>query len=212
MMPLASFAMDVYRDDPCTSFLVKNIDNGTSYTAEELSLIAKMHKAITIIQLKLEGQIIMRRPEFDMNDRLLLDKIDIEKGFVGLSGRKYKLNDTNFPTLNSDLSYELTSKEQGVLEQLLFSFKNSRKLQEHIRFLYSNGSLYLCSNGNLLYHGCIAIDENGDFISFTLGGKTLSGKGFLDHIDSLVRKAYFSEEETDEKLEGMDMISFIRQG
>ena len=212
MMPLASFAMDVYRDDPCTSFLVKNIDNRTSYTAEELSLIAKMHKAITVIQLKLEGQIIKRRPEFDMNDRLLLDKIDIRKGIIKLDGREYELNDNHFPTLNPDSPYELTDKEQGVLEQLLFSFKNSRKLQEHIRFLYSNGSLYLCSNGNLLYHGCIAIDENGDFISFTLGSRTLSGKAFLDHIDSLVRKAYFSEEETEEKLEGKDMIWYLWSG
>ena len=211
IMPLASFAMEVYGDDPCASFRLK-LHGTQEYTDNELALMSKMHKAITIIQLKLEGQIIKRRPSMEMEDRLLLDKIDFGTGIVNLNGKKYPLNDTNFPTIDPENPYTLTEREMQVVEQIKNSFLISRKLQEHVRFLYSNGSLYLCCNGNLLYHGCIAVDEKGEFRTFTFGNGSFKGKSFLDHIDMLVRQAYFSDENSEEKRHGQDIIWYLWSG
>ena len=158
LLPLASFAIDTYRDDPCHQFLPE--PSGEPDVADyERRLVAQMHKAITIIQLKIEAQIIMRRPHYQMEDRLLLDKIDYEQGMIRLSGTVYPLLDTHFPTIDPRQPYELTAREKSVVEKLKRSFTNSQRLQRHVRFLYSKGSMYLVCNGNLLYHGCIAMHE-----------------------------------------------------
>ena len=212
LIPLASFSMEQYSDDPCHSFRIKG-DSAKTYTENELMLLARMHKAITIIQLKLEGQIITKRTSFEMQDRLLLDKIDLKNGTIQLpDGKIYKLNDSNFPTIDPDNPYKLTDREQNLIEQLKTSFKTSIKLQQHMHFLCSNGSLYLRSNGNLLYHGCIPVDTNGNFKEFYFDGKNYSGKSFMDFIDKLVRKAFFSLERTDEKEFAQDIVWYLWSG
>lgn len=211
MLPLVTFALNTYADDSCFKFRPK-YSMEKEYTEYEINLMSKMHKAITIIQLKLEGQLIMRQPEFEMQDRLLLDKIDYEEGTVCLKGQKYKLNDTCFPTVDPDKPYELSEGEKDVLERLKLSFVNSERLQEQVRFLYSKGSMYLVFNNNLLYHGCIVMDEDGTFSTITLDGKAYKTKAFMDEAERLARQAYFSTEGTPQKQDGLDMMLYLWSG
>jgi fructose-1,6-bisphosphatase-3 len=142
LLPLASLAIDRYGDDPCRPFLLPRTA-ASDLTEPERQFMAQMHKAITLIQLKLEGQLIMRRPQFQMEDRLLLDKIDYDRGSIHLNGTVYPLLDTHFPTVNARQPFVLTDREQLVVEKLKLSFANSRKLQKHVRFLFAKGSPYL---------------------------------------------------------------------
>ena len=148
-------------------------------------------KAIEVIQFKTEGQIILRNPDYRMKDRLLLDKLDLQKGTVVSDGVEYELNDTFFPTLDSEDPYQLTAEEEAVVEKLREAFLNSRRLQKHIAFLYDNGSMYKVYNGNLLYHGCVPLNEDGSFAVISHFGETYSGKAFLDIADRIARLAYY---------------------
>ncbi len=148
-------------------------------------------KAIAVILLKLEGQIIMRHPEYDMADRLLLDKMDLERGVVLIDGKEYELSDTDFPTVNLDDAYTLTKEEQDVIDDLRTAFLNSHMLRKHVRFLYEKGSIYLCYNGNLLFHGCIPMDENGDFDGMQIGDTMYRGKEYMDYACKTARRAFF---------------------
>lgn len=185
LMPLATLTMHQYENDSCDEFETKAQSNG-----KEKELIKKMHKAISIIQFKLEGQIIQRNPNFRMNDRLLLDKIDYKNGKITIDGKSYDLLDKNFPTIDPKNPYLLTEEEETVMEKLSNSIKNSVRLQQHITFLFSHGSMYLKFNNNLLYHGCIPIDEKGKFSSFEIEGSKYSGKKLCDQFDRVARKAY----------------------
>ncbi|MBR6344193.1 MAG: fructose-bisphosphatase class III, partial [Lachnospiraceae bacterium] len=144
LIPLATFAMETYRDTDCSAFAIRY---NTDYNTKDLDLDMKMHKAITIMQLKLEGQLMLRRPEFNMDDRLLLDKIDYENKTVKIGDKVYKMKDTDFPTVNPNKPYELSDEENVVIERLLHAFTHCEKLQKHVRFLYSKGSLYKVHNG-----------------------------------------------------------------
>ncbi len=209
LLPLASFAMELYADDPCEHFFPKK--TAEEFTANELQLMSKMHKAITMIQLKLEAQIIQRRPQYDMADRLMLDKIDFEKGTICLNGKEHPLLDTHLPTVDPKNPYALTKKEQFVLEKLRLSFANSERLQRHVRFLYSKGSLYLIYNGNLLYHGCIAMNPDGSFASVNVDGESYQAKGFMDRLDRLARQGYFASD-PEQKQYGMDVMWYLWSG
>jgi fructose-1,6-bisphosphatase-3 len=210
LLPLASLAMEVYGNDPCTHFRPKPF-RSEEYTENELRLMSQMHKAITIIQLKLEAQIIQRRPHYIMEDRLLLDKIDYTKGTVCLEGQVYTLQDTHFPTINPARPYELTEQEQNVVERLKLSFIHSERLQKHVRFLYARGSMYLVYNGNLLYHGCIAMNEDGSFMDFEVDEQKFAAKAFMDRVDRLARQAYFAEE-PEQRQYGQDAIWYLWSG
>lgn len=210
MLPLASFAVDVYGGDPCSLFRPK-ASGGQEYTENELRLMAQMHKAITIIQLKLEGQLIQRRPHFEMDDRLLLDKIDYEQGTISLAGREYPLIDAHFPTINPDAPYELTEREQMVVDRLKLSFTNSERLQRHARFLFNKGSMYQIYNGNLLYHGCIPMNQDGSFASFRVNEQELSARAFLDSVDRMIRQGYFSTDPEQKQL-GKDVMWYMWSG
>lgn len=153
------------------------------YTEKDKLLSARMYKAITMILFKLEGQKILRNPDFGMADRLLLDKIDYESRTVTVDGRAYPMLDTDFPTVNPADPYALTPEEEILIHQLTLSFLHSEKLQRHVRFLYSKGSLYKIFNGNLLFHGCIPMAADGSLLSFPVNGGRLSGKAFLDYAD-----------------------------
>lgn len=207
LLPLATYAIDAYGNDPCTKFIPKGI--GKDISSKDSSLIAKMHKAIAIIQFKLEGQIIKNRPEFKMDEQLLLDKMNLEKGTIDLNGLTYDLSDVNFPTLNPSDPYKLTPQEEVLINKLKRSFINSEKLQRHIRFLYSKGSMYLVYNSNLLYHGCIPLNEDGSFREVIINGEKYSGKSLLDKYDSLTRESYFFKEGSASKEFAMDMVWYL---
>ena len=207
LLPLASFAMDVYGKDPCRQFWPK-LSSEEEYTDNELRLMAQMHKAITIIQLKLEGQIIKRRPHYHMEDRLLLDKIDHKQGTVLLNGQEYELNDPNFPTIDPQHPYDLTKQEQSVVDRLKLAFATSEKLQKHVHFLFSKGSMYLVYNGILLYHGCIAMNEDGTFKAFKVEGEAFTAKAFMDRVERLARQGYFSSN-PEQKRYGLDAMWYM---
>ncbi|MCC3869526.1 fructose-1,6-bisphosphatase [Terrisporobacter mayombei] len=210
ILPLATFALEVYKDDPCTEFMPKISDDEASTT--EKSLIAKMHKAISIIQFKLEAEIIKRRPEFEMDHRVLLNKVDYKEGTIGLKGKTYKLKDTNFPTIDPKDPYKLTQREEIVIEKLATSFENSDKLQKHVGFLFSKGSIYLKTNGNLLVHGCIPLTNDGDFMSMKIDNKEYKGKALMDKMESYIRKGYFFDKNHPEKEYGKDMMWYLWTG
>lgn len=208
LLPLASFALETYENDPCDCFTPK-VMNKEDFTDREIQLMAQMHKAMAIIQFKLEGQMIKRRPHYQMEDRLLLDKINYEKGTIILDNIEYPLIDHHFPTIDPNEPYELSPAEQVVMEKLRISFINSEKLQQHVRFLYSKGSIYLIHDGNLLYHGCIAMNEDGSFQAFNVDGQAYAGKAFMDRVDRLARQAYFTKDNIEKKQYGMDAIWYL---
>ncbi|MTI68447.1 MAG: fructose-1,6-bisphosphatase [Firmicutes bacterium] len=208
LLPLATFALKHYENDPCTQFKTK-FNKEIQYGEKDLELIAQMHKAISIIQFKIEGQIIKRSPVYNMEHRLLLDKINYEKGTINIKGKEYKLNDTNFPTIDPKDPYKLTEEEEIIISKLKTYFKNSEKLQKHVKFLYSKGSMYLKFNSNLLYHGCIPMNEDGSFKKVKMGNEEVSGKKLFDKFNSLLTDFYFNREKIDEKLYGTDIIWYL---
>lgn len=210
MLPLATFAIEFYKNDPCESFKPK--PDNIELTDKENMLIAQMHKAIAIIQFKLEGEIIKRRPQFNMNDRLLLEKINYKDGTIDIYGKTYALNDTNFPTIDPKDPYKLTKEERDLVDKLKSSFLNSDKLQKHVRFLFAKGSIYLRYNSNLLYHGCIPLDDDGGFSRINCNGKEYSGKTFLDRMEMLAREGYFYKEDPKAKLYGLDIMWYLWTG
>ncbi|MCI1476911.1 fructose-1,6-bisphosphatase [Clostridium beijerinckii] len=211
LLPLATFALKHYKNDNCIAFVPKNTDE-TLYGASEIELISKMHKAITIIQFKLEYEIIKRRPEFNMDHRLLLDKINYSDGTITLNNITYELCDKSFPTININNPFELTSDEKKLVSKLQISFINSDKLQKHVLFLFNKGRLYLTYNSNLLFHGCIPLNKDKTFKSMTIHGEEYKGKKLLDKFDSLAREGYFSTRGSSEKLYGTDIMWYLWTG
>ena len=206
LLPLATFALEVYKDDPCEVFEMKGTSN---YNAVEKELGRKMHKAISIIQFKLEGQLIRHHKEFHMENRCLLHRIDPEKGTITLpDGKEYPLLDTKFPTIDWKKPYELTSGEKDVMERLEAAFRNCEKLQKHMRLLLDKGGLYKTFNGNLLFHGCIPLNEDGSLKEVQIYGKTYKGKELYDVLEAYVRRAFFSVD-GEEQRKGSDILWFI---
>ena len=213
LRPLSIFANDVYKDCNTDQFKVKLTGtDADQYTEKDKLLSARMYKAITIILFKLEGQKVLRRPEFGMEDRLLLDKINYADKTIDLNGKIYPMLDCDFPTVDPANPYELTDEENHVINQLTDSFENSEKLQRHIRFLYSKGGLYKVCNGNLLFHGCIPMNDDGSLMTFTIGGKERSGKRFLDYAEKTARKAYYDKRGSEERQFGMDFLWWLWAG
>ena len=213
LRPLSIFANEVYKDTNTDQFKVKLTGtDADQYTEKDKLLSARMYKAITIILFKLEGQKVLRRPEFGMADRLLLDKINYADKTIDLNGKVYPMLDCDFPTVDPANPYELTDEENHVINQLTDSFENSEKLQRHIRFLYSKGGLYKVCNGNLLFHGCIPMSDDGSLMTFTIGGKERSGKAFLDYAEKTARKAYYDKRGSEERQFGMDFLWWLWAG
>lgn len=213
LRPLSVFANEVYKHHDTHCFHVKLTgDDAEQYTEKEKLLSARMYKAITIILFKLEGQKILRQPEFHMEDRLLLDKIDYEAKTICLNGKIYPMEDCDFPTVDPANPYALTEEESHVIDQLTDAFRHSEKLQKHTRFLYSKGSLYKIYNGNLLFHGCIPMNEDGSLMKFTIGGAERSGREFLDYADRTARKAHYDKRGTPERQFGLDFLWWLWAG
>ena len=213
LRPLSIFANEVYKDCNTDCFKVKLTGpDADQYTEKDKLLSARMYKAVTIILFKLEGQKLLRHPEFGMADRLLLDKIDYETKTITIGGKTYPLLDWDFPTVDPADPYALTEEENHVITQLTDSFRNSEKLQKHIRFLYSKGGLYKVFNGNLLFHGCIPMNGDGSLMTFTIGGKERKGREFLDYAEKTARKAYYDKRGSAERQFGMDFLWWLWAG
>ena len=206
LVPLARLAMKYYNDDPCECFKVDYRED--EYDVRDALIDEKMHKAIAVMQFKLDGQLIQKHPEFEMENRLLLDKIAIEQGTVCIEGKEYKLKDTNFPTIDWKHPYELSEDEAEVMERLTNAFLNCEKLQQHVRFLFTKGSMYKVYNENLLYHGCVPMNEDGTFKKVNIYGKEYAGKELYDILENYARKGYYAIE-PDEKQKGLDILWFI---
>jgi fructose-1,6-bisphosphatase-3 len=206
LLPLATFAMEAYQDDPCTQFRLE--ENGKKYNSTETALHMKMHKAIAILQFKLEGQLIAAHPSFQMDHRRLLHHIDYEKGTIEYEGKTLQLLDTSFPTIDPADPYRLTEAEQTVMERLQSAFLHCEKLKRHVKLLLHHGSLYKVCNGNLLYHGCVPMEEDGSFRHVNIYGTEYAGKALYDCLESYVRKAFFAVD-TVEREKGKDILWYI---
>ena len=206
MLPLATFVMEAYKDDPCEIFAMKGASN---YNVLEEELGKKMHKAIAVIQFKLEGKLVRRHKEFQMEDRALLHRINPEKGTITLpDGKEYPLRDNNFPTIDWKHPYELTAGEKEVMDKLSSAFRNCEKLQNHIRLLLDKGGLYTVYNGNLLFHGSIPLNEDGTFREVQIYGKSYKGKELYDVLETYVRRAFYSVGKEEQK-KGRDIMWYI---
>lgn len=205
---ITEFAMNEYPDENQEEFK-PNIEKNNSISKVDVNLLTKIQKAVSIMQFKVEGQIIKKHPEYNMQNRLVLENIDYKKGTINIDGKDYKLKNTYFPTIDPNNPYQLTSKEQEVIDKLIRSFKNSEKLQKHINFLYTKGSLYKIYNDNLLIHGCILMDENGEFRKVNINGKSLYGKAYFNEIEKIARQGYFADEGSEEKENGMDFLWYL---
>ena len=204
LLPFATFAMKYYGNDPCKKFRPKEgIDN---------DLIAQMHKAISVIQFKVEGLYSERNPEFEMSSRESLKHINYEKGTINLNGVEYPLNDTNFPTIDPKNPLELLEEEAELLEKLKQSFKASEKLQKHIKLLFSKGGMYLKHNSNLLFHACIPMEENGEFSELFIEDKFYKGKELMDKIENVVRLAYYDRKNTEVNKKYLDFLWYLWAG
>lgn len=208
LRPLSLFANETYMDTDVSNFMPKGNSEGDIFKRDDDALVARMHKAISIIQFKLEGQTILANPDYDMSHRLLLDKIDWEHGTVKIGENIYPLKDTDLPTVDRANPYALTEGESEVMQYLKNAFMRSEKLQKHIRFLYEKGEMYTIFNHNLLFHGCIPMNDDGTFMQFPAAqGK--SGKALMDFCDRVARQGYFAKEGSLAKKFGKDFLWFL---
>lgn len=191
LRPLFEFATEAYKDDPCELFMPHILDEN-KYDPVDKEAAAKMHKAIAVIMFKLESSLYTRHPEYKMHDRIMLDKINYNDKTIEISGKTYKLKDTIFPTIDPQNPFELTAEEKEVINSLALSIRHSERLKKHIAFLFNNGSMFLCCNNNLLYHGCIPFLQNGEFEKVEFDNKEMSPREYLEYINSVVKRAYAS--------------------
>lgn len=198
LRPLLTLAEKYYDTNNPAFKPKKRPDKEVSLTKREESQITKIHQAIAMIQFKLEMTIIKRRPSFEMEERLVLEKIDYDKNEITVYGKTYPLKDTCFQTVDPKDPAKLLPEEQEVVDKLLLSFQQSEKLRRHMSFLMREGKLYLPYNGNLLIHGCIPVDENGEMEAFEIEGERLSGRELLDVFEHHVREAFDHKESTDD--------------
>eukprot|EP00759_Apiculatamorpha_spiralis_P037386 PhF_6_TR37225/c0_g1_i1/m.54913/K04041/fbp3; fructose-1,6-bisphosphatase III len=212
LLPLAMLALDVYKNDPCARFkAMKSTER--EFSASDLLLYQKMQKAISVIQFKLEGQLIQRQPQFAMESRLMLHTLDKEKGTITIGGKTYPLLDKNFPTIDPAHPHQLTAAEAKCVADLKMQFRNSARLQKHIDFLFQHGSMYKVFNGTLMLHGCIPMTKSGEFAKYRFGGNNeLCGKQFCDYLEHIARQSWHSVEGSHEQEYGLDMLYYLWTG
>lgn len=207
LRPLATFALTTYADDPCEQFAVKAAQG--SMAQSDQALLSRMHKAAAVILFKLEGRVIERHPEYHMEARNLLRQVDSRRWTVTLEGGEYPMLDQSFPTVDWSDPLALTPEEEDLVEQVAMSFAHSALLQKHVRFLYASGSMFKCINGNLLYHGCIPMQEDGSFTRVDFYGQTVWGKRYLESTEQLARQGYFALEDTAQRCLGQDFLWYL---
>ncbi|MDU9691758.1 MULTISPECIES: fructose-1,6-bisphosphatase [Priestia] len=207
LRPLLNLAEKYYDDNPAFRPKVSSSDKLSDH---ERLQITKIHQAIAMIQFKLESPIIKRRPFFNMSERLLLEKIDYDKNEITIYGNTYQLENSCFATVNPEQPDQLLEEEEQVMERLLLSVQHSEKLARHMKFLMKKGSLYLKYNGNLLIHGCIPLDEEGNMEKMTIEDKTYAGRNLLDVFEHYLQEAFAHPEETDDL--ATDMVWYLWTG
>lgn len=209
LLPLATFALEAYADDPCTMFMPKVNRQEAGMSEKTMHMIAQWHKAISIIQFKLEAATIKRRPDFKMEDRLLLHHIDFGRKVFVLDGKEYELTDTNFPTIDPKDPYRLTPEEQDIVNKLHNSFVSSEKLQKHMSCLFRNGCIYAVTNSNLLFHASVPLNADGSLKDVEIHGKTYHGKALLKKAGGMIREAYFGVENENEYQYAIDYVWYL---
>lgn len=209
LVPLTTFSIDTYGNDECTVFKPKIETNDKRLTEKKCKLIAQMHKAISIIQFKLEGQLYNKHPEWKMDDRKLLDKIDFEKGIVTVDGNTYDMLDMNFPTIDPKHPFELTKEEKEVIDRLCHSFLISDRLQRHINVQLTHGSMYGIYNSNLLYHASVPLNEDGSLHEVSVAGHHVKGVALLERVEQMIRSAYDVGSESEERQIGIDYFWYL---
>ena len=208
ILPLASFALEAYKDDPCVAFGLKG---NPDLPPQELEMNVKIQKAMAIIQFKVEAQLIDENPGFGLEDRKLLDKIDYENGTVMLDGVAYELIDTVFPTVDPADPYRLTPEEEEVMQRLEQAFTGCEKLQRHMRFFLDAGSLYKVCNGNLLFHACVPLNADGSLMETEVFGETYKGRALYDVMERYVRAA-FDDADPELAKRGRDLLWYMWLG
>lgn len=209
MVPLATFALETYADDPCTLFAPKVDDGAAAPDAKTERLIAQMHKAIAVIQFKLEGQLYRAHPEWEMADRCLLEHIDAARGTICLGGQSYALKDHFLPTLDPAAPYALSAEESELMERLTHSFRISERLQRHVEFLLGHGGMYGVYNSNLLFHASVPLNADGSLREVRVGDALVSGQRLLDAVDQSVRTVFDSEARPDEAQAARDYFWYL---
>lgn len=213
LVPLVTFAMETYKDDPCRQFEPRlDEDDESGYSHRDLQMLSKMHKAISIIQFKLEGIMAQKHPEWGMEGRRLLHLIDTKSGTISLPEGVFDLVDSNFPTINPDDPYRLTPEEEDIVNKLVHSFLVSDKLQTHMRVLISHGAIYGVYNGNLLYHASMPLNVDGTLKQVSIGGELFAGKHLLERVNTLVRAAFNDDTDSEEKDFAVDYFWYLWSG
>ena len=207
LRPLALFANEVYSKSDISAFMPK--DSGDIGTEKDVFLMARMHKAIAVMQFKAEAEIIRRNPQFGMEDRILLDKINYAKATVNIGGKEYPLRDADFPTVDEKDPFKFSQSELEVMEYLKTAFRKSEKLKRHVDFLFEKGDLYKIHNSNLLLHGCVPLNKDGTLMDFTFDGKTMHGRELMDYLENVVRKGFYSPKNSPAKQKGLDYMWYL---
>ena len=209
LMPLATFALDTYANDPCYQFALVDLGRETDLDDKTRRLYALMHKAITIIQFKEEAQIIDRRPEYGMEDRKMLHRINYEKGTIELDGKDYVLLDNNFPTINPQDPYALTEEEEMLMQRITHSFRTSDKLQRHVKCLLTHGGMYAISNSNLMYHASIPLNEDASLKEVEIKGNRYKGIDLMKQTGYVVREAFSNDVTAEDKNYACDYLWYL---
>lgn len=209
MVPLARFAMETYADDPCEIFVPKVEQFGTELGEKDLRLIAQMHKAITVIQFKLEAQMYETHPEWGMTDRCLVKHINPEAGTVNIEGKDYELRDKHLPTLNASHPEVLTPEENELMERLRRSFMISERLQRHVTCLLSRGGMFSVFNSNLLFHASVPLNEDGSLREVQICGTTVKGRELMMRLEQMVRTAFDDAAEEGEQGYARDYFWYL---
>jgi fructose-1,6-bisphosphatase-3 len=208
LRPLSMFAAQVYGNDPCEHFQPHLLDQNI-YDPVNTTLAAQMHKAIAILEFKLEGQVLKRHPEYGMKSRILLPRINFEDWTVEVDGARYAMNDQNLPTVDPKDPLKLTDEEQGLMNQLVASFQYSHLLKKHLQFLMTHGSMYKIVNGNLLFHGCIPMKPDGSFEDVVVDGKPLHGRAYLDALNAKVHTAVYAPAGSKRRADAQDYLWYL---
>ncbi len=211
LVPLVTFALETYGDNECKNFEVScaNVDSENSNTQKTQRMLTLMHKAISIIQFKLEGQLIATHPEWDMDNRRLLDKIDYLNNTITIDSNVYPLTDTCFPTIDPNNPYELTEEEEDIMAKLQHSFTVSEKLRKHMKVMLSRGAMYAIVNGNLLYHASMPLNGDGTLKEVAIKGEKYHGKALMQQINDIIRSAYSRDTDEDERRYAIDYFWYL---
>ena len=209
MVPLATFAMEQYADDPCEIYQPRVDKERTNFSDKDIRLIAQMHKAVSVIEFKLSGQIAMKHPEWGMNDRCLMEFIDKERGIITINGNEYEMLDKLWPTLDPENPYALTPEENDLMERLRHSFMRSERLQSHVNCLLMRGGMYTIYNSNLMFHAAVPINEDGSMREVVFDGVTVKGKELLKKVERMARTAFDNDLDPEAREQAADFFWYL---